>query len=93
VCFNYVAKLLRVSGKDIPKQELNFLYFLTYCGNLHLLPNNSVGGSVASDSHRSGERFVLPKQMYGKFGIASTICSLVETSYPEALYCNTEMST
>ena len=87
MCFNYLAKSLRVSGKDIPKQELNFLYFLRYCGNLHL------GGSVASDSHRSGESFVLPKEVYGKFGIASTICSLVETSYPEALYYNTEMST
>jgi len=40
---------------------------------------------VASDSHRSRESFVLPEEMYGKFGIASTICSLIETGYPGVL--------
>jgi len=93
VCFIYLTKSLQVSGNDIPKQELNSLNFQKYWGNLHLFCNNSVGGSVASDTHRSRERFVLPEEIYGKFSIASTICSLIETSYPESLYYNTEMST
>ena len=37
------------------------------------------------------KRVVLPEKLYDKFDIASTICSLIETSYPEALYyINTE---
>ena len=55
-------------------EEINIYYAITYWGS-----------SVASDSHRSPESFVLPKEMYGKFGIASTICSLIETGYPGVL--------
>jgi len=87
VCFIYLTKSLRISSNDIPKKELNSLHFMIHRGILHLLHNNSVGVVWQSrDSHRSQKSFVLPDNMWGKFGIASTICSLIETSYPGALY-------